>query len=500
MRLMQQLFARKSMADLEAQGKANIGLRRTLGTFDLIFLGVGVILGTGVFVVTGQAAATHAGPAVGVSFAIAGFAAGLAALCYAEMGAMIPIAGSAYTYTYATMGELVAFTIGWTLILEWCVSGALVAVGWSGYLAAFIESCFGWNFPAAYKAAPIAWDAAAGTFVRTGSYANVPAMLFVLLVGAILVRGVRLSARFNALAVTAKALAIGLFIFFGYKAVQVASLTPFVPPNAGDFGRFGLSGVMQGASMVYLSFIGFDAVSTAAQEARNPGRDIPLGTLIPVFVCTGLYVVVGIVLTGLVPYDQLAVAHPLALGIRAAGKPWLEWVVAGGAVIGLSSCMLGALLAMPRIFMSMSHDGLLPPALGRVHKRWGTPHVATLVTAFFMALMGGTLPIAVLGEMSSIGTMFAFLLVSLGVMLLRIRQPELPRRFRVPGGPYLIPLASCIVSLTLMATATRPTLLRLGIWMLLGAGVYGAYGVQRSKLAAARGLVAQGGGRPRRVA
>ena len=319
-------------------------------------------------------------------------------------------------------------------------------------------------------------------------------MLFVLVVAAVLMRGVRLSAHFNALAVTAKAVAIALFIYFGYKAMNVAYLTPFVPPNAGSFGRFGPSGIMQGASMVYLSFIGFDAVSTAAQEARNPGRDIPLGTLIPVFLCTGLYVAVGIVLTGLVPYDRLAVAHPLALGIHAAGKPWLEWVVAGGAVIGLSSCMLGALLAMPRIFMSMSHDGLLPPALGRVHQRWGTPHVATLVTAFFMALMGGTLPIAVLGEMSSIGTMFAFLLVSLGVMLLRIRQPEIPRRFRVPGGPYLIPLASCLVSLTLMVTATGHTLMRLGIWMLLGAVVYGAYGMRRSKLAAARRMAARNAG------
>ncbi len=500
MSVIRQLFARKSMADLAAQGKANIGLRRTLGTFDLIFLGVGVILGTGVFVVTGQAAATHAGPAVGISFAIAGLAAALAALCYAEMGAMIPVAGSAYTYTYATMGELVAFAIGWTLILEWCVSGALVAVGWSGYLNAFISSTTGLALPARWLSAPIAWDTAAGNFVFTDCYANVPAMLFVAVVAAVLMRGVRLSARFNALAVAAKVLAIGLFIYFGYRAMKIEYLTPFVPPNAGSFGRFGLSGVMQGASMVYLSFIGFDAVSTAAQEARNPSRDIPLGTLIPVFVCTGLYVIVGTVLTGLVPYDSLAVAHPLALGIRAAGKPWLEWVVAGGAVIGLSSCMLGALLAMPRIFMSMSHDGLLPPALGRVHKHWGTPHVATLVTAFFMAAMAGTLPIAVLGEMSSIGTMFAFLLVSLGVMLLRIRQPELPRRFRVPGGPYFIPLASCLVSLALMVTATGHTLIRLGIWMLLGGVVYGAYGVRHSKLAASRRVVANTHGNTRRVA
>lgn len=477
-------YRRKSLDALTAQGSAAIGLKRELGAMDLTSLGVGVILGTGVFVVTGQAAAMHAGPGVCFSFLLAGIAAALAALCYAELGSMIPVAGSAYTYTYATLGEAVAFAIGWDLILEWCVSGALVAVGWSGYLAAFVESALQISIPQAWRAAPWTFDAAAGKFVPTGAYMNLPAVLFTLAVTGLLMRGIKLSARFNRLAVLCKLVAILLFLYYGIKSIAWDALPAFIPDNEGSFGHFGVSGVFQGASMVYLSYIGFDAVSTAAQEARNPARDIPIGTLVPVMICTGLYFLVGLVLTALVPYQELAAPSPLALGIRATGKAWLEPIVAGGAVVGLSACMLGAVLAMPRIFMTMSHDGLLPKLFGSVHPRWGTPHWATLFAGGLMALLAGLIPVVVLGEMSSIGTMFAFLLVSLGVMILRVRRPEVRRRFIIPGGAYLVPLLSCCVTGVLMLTSTGPTLARLGLWMLVGLTVYLAYGFRRSNLRA----------------
>ncbi len=477
-----QLFRTKSIASLIAESKGQSGLRRTLGPLDLITLGVGVILGTGIFVVTGRAAAQSAGPAVVFSFAIAGVAASMAALCYAEMASMLPVSGSAYTYAYATMGEWIAFMIGWTLILEWVVSAGLVAAGWSGYFTAFLASTTGVHLPEAWCHAPLRFDAAQGAFVATGATLNLPAALFVMLITAVLIPGMQKSARFNRAVVVTKFTTILLFLAFALPHVRRENLTPFMPPNTGTFGHFGLSGIFQGATMVYLSFIGFDAVTTTAQEAKNPQRDIPLGTLCSVAICTFFYILVAIVLTGVLPYQELAVADSLARGVRVTGIGWLESVVSLGAVVGLSSCLLGALVAQPRIFMAMSRDGLLPAALGRVHPTYGTPHVATLLTGTLCALLGSLFPIDVLGEIASAGTLAIFLLVSVCVMILRVRAPAQPRRFRIPGGACGVPLFSALICAVLIATATGPTLERLLGWLLLGGLFYGIYGMRHSHL------------------
>jgi APA family basic amino acid/polyamine antiporter len=480
--LLQQLFRTKSIDSLVRESEASTRLRRTLGPFDLITLGVGVILGTGIFVVTGRAAAQSAGPAVILSFAIAGVAASMAALCYAEMASMLPISGSAYTYAYATMGEWVAFMIGWTLILEWVVSAALVAAGWSAYFTALLRSTLGIDIPAAWSSAPLHFDAAYGGFVRTGAVMNLPAVLFVGLITCILIPGMQQSTRFNRAVVGIKFCTILLFLGCAVKHMRWANLLPFIPPNTGTFGKFGLSGVFQGATLVYLSFIGFDAVTTTAQEAKNPQRDIPLGTLSSVGICTLFYILVAFVLTGVVPYQQLGVADSLAVGVRVTGIPWLEGVISLGAVIGLSSCLLGALVAQPRIFLAMSQDGLLPPILGRIHPRFGTPHVGTLLTGGLCAILSSLFPIDVLGEIASAGTLAIFFLVSVCVMILRIRQPAQPRRFRIPGGAFGIPLLSALICALLMGTATGPTLMRLGAWLLVGCVVYATYSQRHSHL------------------
>jgi APA family basic amino acid/polyamine antiporter len=486
-----QLFATKSIETLVREANAGSGLKRTLGPLDLILLGVGVILGTGIFVVTGRAAAQSAGPAVIISFAIAGFAAGLAALCYAEMGSMLPISGSAYTYAYATMGELIAFVIGWTLILEWVVSAALVAAGWSGYFTALLRTTFNVILAPRWCNAPLAYDMGQHSFVGTGAVINLPAVLFTAFITAILIPGMKQSARFNAAVVAIKFSTIGLFLFFAARHMKLENLTPFIPPNRGEFGQFGLSGVMQGATMVYLSFIGFDAVTTTAQEAKNPQRDIPLGTLSSVGICTLFYILVAFVLTGVVPYEELAVPDSLARGLQPTGLLWLQSVVSMGAVIGLSSCLLGALVAQPRIFLAMSRDGMLPKSLGRIHARFGTPHVGTAVTGVCCSVLAGIFPIDVLGEMASTGTLVIFFLVSVCVMILRVRQPHQPRRFKVPGGTFFLPLLSATISAVLIVAATGPTKLRLLVWMVTGVCVYAAYGYRNSQLRVPRPKQAQ---------
>jgi basic amino acid/polyamine antiporter, APA family len=476
------LFATKSIDALRADATAEHGLKRALGGVDLMLLGIGAIIGTGIFVLTGQAAADYAGPAVVLSFVVAGIASGFAGLCYAEMASMIPIAGSAYTYSYATMGELVAWIIGWDLILEYMVASAAVSVGWSGYAVAFVHDVLGITLSDTWTRAPFVYDEALRQFHATGAVLNVPAMLVTAAVTIVLVIGIKESARLNSVIVTVKVVVVLMFIAFCARFVNTANWHPFIPPERGH-GHFGFSGVMRGAATVFFAYIGFDAVSTAAQETRNPQKDLPFGILGSLAVCTVLYVAVSAVLTGIVPYTQLAVPHPIAVGVEATGQRWLATLVEIGAIAGLSSVMLVMMMGQPRIFFSMATDGLLPPGAARVHPRFGTPWVTTIITGVVVAIAGGLLPVGVLAQLTSVGTLFAFVLVSLGVLILRRQRPDIPRGFRVPGGTYLVPICGALTSLYLMLQESASTLIRLFGWMAIGLVIYGLYGRKHSKLA-----------------
>jgi APA family basic amino acid/polyamine antiporter len=476
------LLRTKSVDDLRDDAHRDQALRRTLSAMDLVLLGVGAIIGTGIFVLTGRAAAVNAGPAVSLSFVAAGIASAFAGLCYAEMASMIPIAGSAYTYAYATMGELVAWMIGWDLILEYLVAAATVSVGWSGYVVAFVKHTTGYTMPVEWTSAPILWSEADQAFKMTGAIMNLPAVLIVLAVTAVLVVGIKESARFNAIIVYVKVAVVLMFIAFAAPYVRTENWTPFIPPNTGEFGRFGWSGIMQGATMVFFAYIGFDAVSTAAQECKNPQRDLPIGILGSLAVCTVLYIIVSMILTGVVPYTELSVPHPISVGIAVTGKAWLTTIVEIGAIAGLSSVMLVMLLGQPRIFYSMARDGLFPPIGAKVHPKYGTPYVTTIITGVLCAVCGGALPIDILGELTSVGTLFAFVLVSLGVMILRLKRPDIPRAFKVPGGTYFVPICGALSSAALIYTATTHTLIRLAAWMAIGMVIYFTYSYKHSVL------------------
>ncbi len=492
------VFTTKPVDRLLAASQADHGLHRALGPLHLIALGIGAIIGTGIFVLSGQAAAANAGPAIVLSMIIAGATSALAALCYAEFAAAVPVAGSAYTYAYATLGELVAWIIGWDLILEYALGSATVAVGWSGNVVSLLAD-FGIHLPAAISAAPGTIIATADGHTVTAVF-NLPAVLVTALVTWLLVRGVKESATVNSIIVFVKVAIILLVIGTGLAFIHPAHYTPFIPPNTGVFGEFGWSGVLRGAAVIFFAYIGFDAVSTSAQEARNPQRDMPRGILGSLVICTVLYVAVSAVMVGLVRYPDLGGPAPMAVAVdaaraAAAGSPWsavmhaMSLLVKIGIVAGLSSTMVVQMMAQPRIFMAMSQDGLLPAWAGRVHPRFRTPHIATLVTGAIVAIASGFTPIAVLGQLVSIGTLFAFVIVSLGVLVLRRRAPTLARPFRTPWVP-LVPIASAVVSLALMASLPGATWARLLLWMAIGVVLYFTYGARRSRLAG----VASGGG------
>ncbi len=484
------LFRTKPIAALLAQAEGAHGLRRVLGPMNLVALGIGAIIGTGIFVLTGQAAAANAGPAIVLSMVVAGGASTLAALCYAEFASTVPVAGSAYTYAYATLGELIAWAIGWDLILEYALGAATVAVGWSGNVVSLLADA-GIRIPAAISAAPGTNVTLADGTTATAVF-NMPAVLISLAVTWLLVRGVQESATVNAVVVVIKVSIILLIIGAGAAFVRPENYAPFIPANTGAFGEYGWSGIARGAAVIFFAYIGFDAVSTAAQEAKHPQRDLPRGILGSLAICTLLYVVVSAVMVGLVPFRDLGGPAPMAVAIdhartASAGTAWeafmrlLAPLVKVGIIAGLTSTMVVQMMAQPRIFMSMAQDGLLPAWAGRIHTRYRTPHLTTIATGVMVAMASGFTSINVLGSLVSIGTLMAFVIVSIGVLVLRRTQPDLPRPFRTPWVPA-VPIASVVVSLGLMLSLPAATWQRLAIWMMAGFAIYFLYSKGHSML------------------
>lgn len=447
-------------------------LRRSLGALNLTTLGIGSIIGTGIFVLTGAAASQNAGPALVISMIISAVGCAFAGLCYAEFAAMVPVAGSAYTYAYATIGELFAWIIGWDLILEYALATATVAVGWSGYFVSLMRQ-LGVHVPTALTGPPGA-RIVGPDGVAVSGVINLPALLIVVVVVALLVIGIKQSADTNTVLVIIKSLVLVLFIIAGAAYVKRENITPFVPPNAGSFGHFGWSGVLRGAGVMFFAYVGFDSVSTAAQEARNPQRDMPIGILGSLVICTVLYIGVAFVLTGIVHYSRLNVPDPLAVGIDATGLTWLSPIVKVSALFGLFSTMLVTLLGQTRVFLSMARDGLLPALFGRVHSKFRTPHLSTIFTGAIVAVVAAVTPIEKLGQLVSIGTLLAFVLVCIGLVLLRRTSPELHRPFRTPAVP-LVPILGALICLAQMASLPGETWARLVIWLAVGFVIYFGY-------------------------
>jgi APA family basic amino acid/polyamine antiporter len=461
-------------------------LNRTLGPMNITLLGIGAVIGAGIFVLTGTAAANYAGPGIVLSFIISGIACGFAALCYAEFASMLPVAGSAYTYAYATMGKTVAWIIGWDLILEYLFSASAVAVGWSGYMTSFLND-FGIHIPKAFCSAPFIQSSEG--IIRSGSYFDVPAMLIVAILTSVLYVGIRESTRFNNLIVYIKVSVVLLFVFVCYKYINLDNWTPFIPENTGKFGEFGWSGILRGAGVIFFAYIGFDAVSTVAQEAKNPRRDMPIGIIASLVVCTILYIAVALVLTGIIDYRLLNVSDPIAVAINSIGPKlmWLRPIVKIGALAGLSSVILVMLLGQPRIFYSMSKDGFLPPVFSKIHPKYKTPHINTIITGVVTLIIAGLLPIGILGELVSIGTLMAFAIVCGGILVMRHTHPELPRGFRTPWVPF-VPIMGILTSLAQMVALPFDTWMRLVIWMAIGMCIYYFYSLPNLRKIASKSL------------
>jgi basic amino acid/polyamine antiporter, APA family len=454
-------------------------LKRSLNASSLVALGVGAIIGAGIFTLTGVAAANNAGPAVILSFVLAAFGCALAGFCYSEFATMIPIAGSAYTYAYATMGELLAWIIGWDLVLEYAVGAATVSVGWSATLQSILND-FGMALPPTLFASPFEQVKLADGSMVPGIM-NLPAVFVVVLLSMVLVIGISESAKFNSVIVVLKVAVIVIFIAVGYRYINSTNYTPFLPENTGEFGHFGWSGVLRAAGQVFFAYIGFDAVSTAAQEARNPKRDMPIGIIGSLAVCTILYILYALVLTGVVNYKDLGVAAPLAVAVDRLPFPWLGKAMKLASLFGLTSVILVMLLGQSRVFYSMSRDGLLPRLFSDVHPKFRTPWHSNMLMAVFVSLFAAFTPIADLGAMTSIGTLFAFSLVCGGILIMRKTHPDLPRPFKTPLVP-LVPILGILANLGLMLGLHWHNWARLVIWLVIGMLIYFGYSRSHSKL------------------
>ncbi len=476
------LWRTKSLEFLEEE--ANSGtqkLERTLGPISLVMLGIGAIIGAGLFSITGIAAAQNAGPAVVISFILASIGCAFAGLCFSELASMIPIAGGAYTYTYATLGEFIAWIIGWALILEYAAGAVAVSISWSAYVVSFFND-FHIQLPTALVASP--WQS---TPLPDGTEAygwiNLPALLIVVLISLLLIRGIDKSAKVNAVLVAIKVVVVLLFIAVGFAYVQGTNYDPFIPENTGVFGEYGWSGIMRAAGIVFFAYIGFDAVSTAAQEVKNPQKDLPIGIIGSLAICTVLYVLFALVMVGLVPYDQLNVAAPVAAAINQTPFLWLNGLIKLAIIAGLTSVILVLLLGQSRIFFTMSKDGLLPPFFSNVHPRFHTPWISNII---LMVLVGGFAafaPLLLVGQLTSIGTLLAFAIVCASVLVLRKTRPDLPRPFETPLVPW-VPLLGIIICLLLMFSLGWMTWARLSVWIFVGLIVYFLYGRSHSHLAA----------------
>ena len=473
------LFRRKSVTALQAEAEGDHSLKRTLGPVALTMLGIGAIIGTGIFVLTGTVAAQNAGPAVVLSFVLAGTASIFAALCYSEFAALVPMAGSAYTYGYATLGEFIAWIIGWDLVLEYALSATTVAIGWSGYVVSFLGD-LGIHIPPQFAAARgTALTLADGSQVT--ALFNVPAVIIVALVTTLLVIGIKESANVNGVIVFIKVAVVLVFIALTIHAIDPSNWQPFIPENTGHRENFGFTGIVAGAGVVFFAYIGFDAVSTAAQEAKNPQRDMPIGIIGSLLICTVLYIVVAGIATGVMHYTQLDVPDPIAKVADAAGLGWISTLIKLGAIAGLSSVILVQLMGQSRVFYSMSKDGLLPQFVNKVHPKFRTPYLTSIVTGIAVAIPAGFLSVREAGSLVSIGTLLAFAIVSAGVLVLRVREPNLPRPFRVPAIWFVAPMGA-LSALYLMYYLPWRTWERLLIWLGIGLAVYFLYGYRHSKL------------------
>jgi APA family basic amino acid/polyamine antiporter len=475
--LLRKLFAVHPVVAPDRSGAER--LKQALSVWALMAIGIGATIGTGIFVLTGTVAANQSGPAITISLGIAAFGSGLAALCYAEFAAFLPVPGSAYSYTYATLGEVVAWFIGWNLLLEYGISASAVAVSWSAYVANLLAS-FGVHLPATWINAPLQQNAA-GHLVTTGAIMNVPAVLIVLALSALCYVGIQETARVTNFMVALKVAVIVVFVVAGLKFVSPANWHPYIPPNTGTFGNFGWTGVLQGAGIIFFSYVGFDTASTTALEARNPQRDLPLGIIGTLVISTVLYMAMAAVITGMVPYFKLNVAAPVAVALDAhPALSWLRSLVILGTIIGMTSVILTSILGQPRILLSMADDGLLPPVMSRCHPRFKTPHVSTAITGIVAALIAGVFPLDVLADLISIGILLAFAVVCIGVLVMRHTRPDVPRPFRVPWAWLLCPLGAA-VCLGMTYFLSDATWIRLVVWTVIGGAIYIAYGFKHSK-------------------
>lgn len=459
------LLRKKNIDKLMAGASSSSGLRKVLGPFDLVLIGVGAIVGTGIFVLTGTGAVT-AGPALTISFIVAALACAFAALCYAEFASSVPVAGSIYTYSYATLGEIVAWMIGWDLVLEYGLASSAVSVGWSGYLQSLLTG-FGIHLPVELSAAP-------GSIPNVETWFNLPALLVMMFLTAILSMGMKKSARLNNIMVAIKIAVVVMFIFVGSKHVQPENWKPFAP--------FGVSGIFSAAALVFFAFIGFDAVSSAAEEVKNPAKDLPIGIIGSLAVCTVLYVVVSLIMTGIVPYqDFLGVDHPVSLALQRANENWVSYFVDLGAILGMTTVILVMLYGQTRIIFAMSRDGLLPARLSSVHKGYGTPFFTTWIVGLVFGAISAVIPLNVLAELINMGTLAAFCLIAVAVLVLRKTRPDLPRAFKCPGVP-VVPVLAIIFCVTLMCFLRPETWMAFGVWLVIGLFVYFIYARHNSKL------------------